>query len=151
MDVESGKVVRGVELLPLRHQIYSGWYERVAIRRLTGVDDEQRKQMYKDLLKFRTEVQGRPYEKSDLELARSALDFQEDYLSFLRNTHEDLSSLFCSELVAEAYKRMGILNTEKLSNEFTPDDFSSARDSKLTLNFGKLEPEVYIELKFEKP
>lgn len=151
MDVESGKVVRGVELLPLRHQIYSGWYERVAIRRLTGVDDEQRKQMYKDLLKFRTEVQGRPYEKSDLELARSALDFQEDYLSFLRNTHEDLSSLFCSELVAEAYKRMGILNTEKLSNEFTPDDFSSARDSKLTFNFGKLEPEVYIELKFEKP
>ena len=151
MDVESGKVVRGVELLPLRHQIYSGWYERVAIRRLTGVDDEQRKQMYKDLLKFRTEVQGRPYEKSDLELARSALDFQEDYLSFLRNTHEDLSSLFCSELVAEAYKHMGILNTEKLSNEFTPDDFSSARDSKLTLNFGKLEPEVYIELKFEKP
>lgn len=151
MDVESGKVVRGVELLPLRHQIYSGWYERVAIRRLTGVDNEQRKQMYKDLLKFRTEVQGRPYEKSDLELARSALDFQEDYLSFLRNTHEDLSSLFCSELVAEAYKRMGILNTEKLSNEFTPDDFSSARDSKLTLNFGKLEPEVYIELKFEKP
>ena len=151
MDVESGKVVRGVELLPLRHQIYSGWYERVAIRRLTGVDDEQRKQMYKDLLRFRTEVQGHPYEKSDLELARSALDFQEDYLSFLRNTHEDLSSLFCSELVAEAYKRMGILNTEKLSNEFTPDDFSSARDSKLTLNFGKLEPEVYIELKFEKP
>ena len=151
VDVESGKVVRGVELLPLRHQIYSGWYERVAVRRLTGVDDEKREQMYKDLLKFRKEMQGRPYETSDLELARSALDFQEEYLSFLRNSHEDLSSLFCSELVAEAYKRMGILKTDKLSNEFTPDDFSSARDSKLTLNFGKLEPEVYIELKFEKP
>ena len=151
VDVESGKVERGVELLPLRHQIYSGWYERVAVRRLTGVDDEKRKQMYKDLLKFRKEMQGRPYEKSDLELARSALDFQEEYLSFLHNSHEDLSSLFCSELVAEAYKRMGILKTDKLSNNFTPDDFSSARDSKLTLNFGKLEPEVYIELKFEKP
>ena len=149
--MESGKVVRGVELLPLRHQIYSGWYERVAVRRLTGVDDEKRKQMYKDLLKFRTEVQGRPYETSDLELARSALNFQEEYLSFLHNTHEDLSSLFCSELVAEAYKRMGILNTDKLSNDFTPDDFSSARDSKLTFNFGKLEPEIYIELKFQKP
>ena len=149
--MESGKVVRGVELLPLRHQIYSGWYERIAVRRLTGVDDEKRKQMYKDLLKFRTEVQGRPYETSDLELARSALNFQEEYLSFLHNTHEDLSSLFCSELVAEAYKRMGILNTDKLSNDFTPDDFSSARDSKLTFNFGKLEPEIYIELKFQKP
>ena len=107
--------------------------------------------MYKDLLKYRKEVQGTPYEKNDLEMARSALDFHEEYLSFLRNTHEDLSSLFCSELVAEAYKHMGILNTDKLSNEFTPDDFSSARDSKLTFNFGKLEPEVYIELKFKTP
>lgn len=151
MDVESGKVDRGVEILPLCHQIYSGWYERVAVRRLTGVSDEQRKQMYKDLLKFRTVVQGRPYETSNLELIRSALDFKEEYLSFLRNSHEDLSSLFCSELVAEAYKRMGILKTDKLSNEFTPDDFSSARDSKLTLDFGKLEPEVYIELKIKKP
>lgn len=147
--MESGNVCRGVELLPLRYQVYSGWYERVAIRRLTGIDDEKRKEMCKVLLQFRKEVQGRPYEKSNLELIRSGLDFQEEYLSFLRNTSEDLSSMFCSELVAEAYKRMGILDTKKLSNEFTPDDFSSARESRMTFKFGKLEPEVYIELKFE--
>ena len=149
VDLESGKVRKGVELLPLRHKVFSGWYDRVAIRKLSGVDDKQRENMYRELLLFRKEVQGRPYEKNKIELILSAIDAQEKYLSFLRNTHEDLSSLFCSELVAEAYKRMGILNTTKFSNEFTPDDFSSARNHELQLNFGQLEPEVYIELKFD--
>ena len=147
VDVGSGKVRKGVELLPLTHKIYSGWYDRVAIRRLTGVDSDKRAQMYQDLLAFRKEVQGRPYEKDLIELILSSIDVQEKYLSFLRNTQEDLSSLFCSELVAEAYKRMGLLTTNKLSNEFTPDDFSSAQE--LQLNFGKLESEVYVELKFD--
>ena len=147
MDVESGNVRKGVELLPLTHQIYSGWYERVAVRRLTGIDDEKRHEMYKQLLSFRKEVQGTPYEKSDLELIRSGLD--EDYLSFLKNDTEDLSSLFCSELVAEVYKFMNLLKTDKLSNNFTPDDFTSG--SGLTLEFGQLEPEVYIKLEFKKP
>ena len=149
VDIESGKVRRGVELVPLGLKMFSGWYDRVAVRRLTEVDDKQRREMYEQLLLFRKEVQGRPYEKNKIELILSSIDAQEKYLSFLRNTHEDLSSLFCSELVAEAYKRMGILNTNKFSNEFTPDDFSSARGSELELNFGKLEPEVYIELKFD--
>ena len=149
VDIESGKVRKGVELVPLSLKVFSGWYDRVAVRRLTGIDDKQRAEMYEQLLLFRKEVQGRPYEKNTIELILSAVDAQEKYLSFLRNTHEDLSSLFCSELVAEAYKRMGVLNTTKYSNEFTPDDFSSARDSALKLNFGTLEPEVYIELKFD--
>ena len=68
-------------------------------------------------------------------------------MTFLENDKEDLSSLFCSELVAGAYKYMGILNTMKPSSEFTPDDFTSDRDSELVLNFGRLEPEVYVELK----
>lgn len=147
VDIQSGKVLKGVEVLPLRQKIFSGWYNLVAVRRLTGIDQEQREEMYAKLLEFREEVQGRPYEKDKLELILSSIDFQEDYLSFLRNTHEDLSSLFCSELVAAAYKRMGLLKTKKLSNEFTPDDFSNNGD--LELNFGQLEPEVYVELKFD--
>ena len=149
MDIESGRVRKGVELLPLRNKIFSGWYNRVAIRRLTGIEDSKREEMYKELLKFRKEVQGRPYEKSKTELILSSIDAQEEYLSFLRNTKEDLSSLFCSELVAEAYKRMGLLPAKKLSNEYTPDDFSSKEDKKLELQFGKLEKEDYIELKFD--
>ena len=149
VDVESGKVRKGVELLPLRNKIFSGWYDRVAIRRLSGIDDEKRDEMYKELMKFQREVQGRPYEKNTSELILSAIDVQEEYLSFLRNTKEDLSSLFCSELVAEAYKRMGLLGGKKLSNEYTPDDFASNNDKINPLAFGKLEKEVYIELKFD--
>lgn len=133
----------------MKNKIFSGWYNRVAVRRLTGIADDKRKKMYEELLKFRKEVQGRPYEKSKTELILSAIDFQEDYLSFLRNTKEDLSSLFCSELVAAAYMRMGLLGDKRLSNEYTPDDFSSHCDQKNPLQFGKLEKEVYIELKFD--
>ena len=145
VDISSGKVRKGVELLPLTRKIYSGWYDRVAIRRLTGIDGDKRAQMYQDLLAFRKEVQGRPYEKDKIELILSTVDVQEKYLSFLRNTEEDLSSLFCSELVAEAYKRMGLLGDKKLSNAYTPDDF--AKD--LPLNFGELEQAVFIELRFD--
>ena len=147
IDIESGKVLQGVQLLPIRYQLYSGWNDRIAFRRLTGINDEKREELYKMLLHYRKEVQGTPYEKSKLDLIRSSFDFNEDFLTFLNNEEEDLSSLFCSELVAEAYKRMGVLNTTKLSSEFTPDDFTSARDSDLPLSFGRLEPEVYVELK----
>ena len=149
VDIESGDVQTGVELLPLRNKIFSGWYDRVAIRRLTGIDEKKREEMYKLLLQFRKEVQGRPYETSKIELILSAIDFKEEYLSFLSNTKEDLSSLFCSELVAEAYKRMGLLVTDKLSNEFTPDDFSSKNKKHIDLTMGQLENEEYVELKLD--
>lgn len=149
VDVETGTVCQGVELLPLRKKIFSGWYNRVAFRRLTDIDKDKRQELYTELLKIRKEQQGKPYEKNNVELVLSALDFQEEYLSFLRNTKEDLSSLFCSELVALVYKKMGLLETDKLSNEFTPDDFSSKNDSKLKLKMGKLAKEEYVELKFD--
>ena len=147
MDIETGTVRRGVELLPLRHKIFSGWYNRVAIRRLVDVTDEQRNALYMKMLELRREWQGRPYEKSQIQLILSAVDIHENFLPFLRNQHEDLSSLFCSELVAAAYQRMGLLGDEKLSNEYTPDDFASHRH--LPLKFGSLEPEQYVELKFD--
>ena len=51
VDVDTGTVRRGVELLPLRNKIFSGWYDRVAIRRLTGLTDEQRDRLYETMLK----------------------------------------------------------------------------------------------------
>ena len=155
VDIETGKVTQGIELLPLRQKVFSGWYSRVAVRQL-NIDDEQRGQMTKHLLEFKKELGERPYEKSKLELIRSAIDFHEDFLTFLKNEEEDLSSLFCSELVAAAYQRMGLLesNTEsdnyKTSNEYTPDDFTSGRDDELKLKYGELGKEVYVEMKFHK-
>ena len=121
-------MTQGVELLPLEAKIFSGWYGRVAIRRLVGVTDEERKRITEELVRFYNEVSGRPYEQSKLTLILSSAKFIEDALPFLKNRKEDLSSLFCSELVAEAYQRMKLLSPDKLSHSFTPDDFSTNRE-----------------------
>jgi len=153
VDIETGKVTQGIELLPLKEKVFSGWYSRVAVRQL-NISDEEREKMVQNLLKFKKELGERPYEKNKLELIRSALDFHEDFLTFLKNEEEDLSSLFCSELVAAAYQRMGLLELDttsenyKTSNEYTPDDFTSGRDKELNLKYGELGKEVYIEMKF---
>ena len=109
VDIETGKVTQGIELLPLKEKVFSGWYSRVAVRQLKNITDKKREEMTKHLLDFKKELGERPYEKKKLELIRSALDFHEDFLTFLKNEEEDLSSLFCSELVAAAYQRMGLL------------------------------------------
>ena len=153
VDIETGKVTQGIELLPLKEKVFSGWYSRVAVRQL-HITDEQREKMTANLLEFKKELGERPYEKSKLELIRSALDFHEDFLTFLKNEEEDLSSLFCSELVAAAYQRMGLLEADttaekyKTSNEYTPDDFTSSRDDELNLKYGELSNEIYVEMKF---
>ena len=55
------------------------------------------------------ELHGRKYEENMIQLSLAAVDFCEDYLTFLENSKEDLSSLFCSELVAYAYQEVGLL------------------------------------------
>jgi len=66
----------------------------------------------------------------------------------LRDNEEDLSSLFCGELVAEAYQNIGLLKEplEGLpSNEFTPKDFAEKRG--LVLESGtSLGEEIPIEM-----
>jgi hypothetical protein len=67
---------------------------------------------------------NRPYEKDKLELIKAAYDGP------LGHNEEDLSSLFCSELVAEAYQKMGLLREPPKglpSNEYTPKDFSEKK------------------------
>ena len=53
VDVDTGSVRKGVELLPLRNKIFSGWYDHVAVRRLTGISDAKRDQIYDKLLEVR--------------------------------------------------------------------------------------------------
>ena len=145
MDIETGRVAQGVELLPLEAKIFSGWYGRVAIRHLTGLSEEEREEMNQKMMGFFEEVSGRPYEKNKLDLILSSMKFIEEALPFLKNRKEDLSSLFCSELVAAALQRMGILETSRVSHSYTPDDFSSNRE--LALLKGSLSKEIYIDLR----
>lgn len=131
-DIESGRERKGVQLVPLSERIKK--YKGEASIRL--LDVERTPEMLTQLSILRAEIKGRPYEKDKIELIKSAYDgpFGENI--------EDLSSLFCSEMVAEAYQRMGLLAEEPPSNEYTPKDFSD--EGELDLLKGTLEPEIIV-------
>eukprot|EP01101_Sappina_pedata_P010584 TRINITY_DN66_c0_g1_i1.p1 TRINITY_DN66_c0_g1~~TRINITY_DN66_c0_g1_i1.p1 ORF type:complete len:288 (-),score=102.72 TRINITY_DN66_c0_g1_i1:59-922(-) len=56
------------------------------------------------------------YESSRSQLVRSAIHV---------NKSEDLTSVFCSELVAAALKHLGILRKDRNANNYVPRDFTS--------------------------
>jgi hypothetical protein len=135
-DVATHQVAPGVNLYDLEHWIrhYGG---ETAIRRL-HVDRTDA--MRDALLAFYQEARGRPYERNRLELFRSVYDGP-----LGRNRKEDVTGFFCSELVAEAYQRMGLLPPTPASCEYTPHDFSSERRKPLPLLLGAtLDTEVLV-------
>ena len=137
-DVIAKRAVRGVQLVPFSERVktYDG---KVAIRRLSKAITLA---MQKRLVAFRRKVSGRPYERNYIELIKAAYDgpFGEN--------KENLSSLFCSELVAEAYQQMGLLNDPPKgwpANEYTPRDLSTEARQPLRLLKGySLEKELLI-------
>ncbi|WP_419659194.1 conserved uncharacterized protein, DUF830 [Desulfosarcina variabilis str. Montpellier] len=136
-DADSGKLTKGVQRVELSERLercFAKGYE-ISVRPLS---DQLADDMVRALNDFRHEVSGRPYELSNIELLKSAYD------GLFGENKEDLSSLFCSEMVAEAYQRMGLLTEEKPSNEYTPKDFSSEKQLRLELDY-RLENEVVIE------
>ena len=119
-DVIDGRAKRGVQLVVMRDRLraYDG---EVSVRHLLGTNVDQKPELKRKLMRFRRSVRNRPYEKSKLELIKAA------YEGPFGHNEEDLSSLFCSELVAEAYQQMGLLPGPPdgpPSNEYTPRDFS---------------------------
>jgi len=127
-DADTGKLTKGVQRVELSERLercFATGYE-ISVRTLSKPLNNS---MLQALNNFRHEVSGRPYEKDKIELLKAAYD------GIFGENKEDLSSLFCSELVAEAYQRMGLL-TEKLpSNEYTPKDFSSEKSLSLELGY----------------
>jgi len=111
------KGVKGVQLslLSTRLAAYNG---RVWIRRLYGSDLSV---FHVDTLTktFLGEHRGKKYERSLWQLALSALPGR---------NRTDLSSLFCSELVAEWDIAAGVLpSCKRPSNEYTPNDYGAGR------------------------
>lgn len=136
VDLDTATPHKGVQLVPLSSRI-EGYGGEVAVRQLDGVtfDDGD----IKNLMLLRRELAGKKYEQKTIELIKAAYDGP------LGRNSEDLSSLFCSELVAEAYQRLGLLSEDKASNEYTPSDFS--QDKKLQLLEGALGKEVFLKAK----
>lgn len=125
-DLDSQQPRKGVQLVPLsdRVQKYSG---DIAVRRLKG--GKLPNSSVKKLMKLRQSLRNKSYEKQKLELFMSAYDGP------FGGNQEDLSSVFCSELVAEAYQCLGLLSEKKPANEFTPADFSERRMQDLKKGF----------------
>jgi hypothetical protein len=135
-DLRRGVVCRGVQLVSLSERVrrYQGG---VALRRLEA---RRTAPMLARLAQLRRAVRDRPYEHDIRELLRAAYDGP------WGDNEEDLSSLFCSELVAEAYQAMGLLPDSRPSNEYTPRDFSSETPTPLPLRPGAtLTPEIPLK------
>jgi hypothetical protein len=97
--------------------------------------------MFDALAAKRKELSRRPYERSELELLKAAYEGP-----LGQSKGEDLSSLFCSELVAEGYQAMELLPEWPKglpSNEYIPLDFSERRALKLLKGYA-LGPEIQL-------
>lgn len=109
-------------LLSQRVRTYKG---NIAIRKLCNVDEEMRREMYENLIEFRKSVANKNFERNYWELLKAFIDVF-DFKDLCNSSkRENWSSVFCSELVAGAYIRMGLLDKKKPPNEYTPKDFSS--------------------------
>lgn len=116
-DVELERLKRGVQLVPLSERVrtYPG---RFAIRSLTRALNREEVEILKE---FRRAYRDRDYDFDAVELLRSAIDNR-----MVGDQREDLSSFFCSELIAETYQALGFLGEDKPSNEYVPHDFGWA-------------------------
>jgi len=118
-DYLDGELKNGVQINQLSESIatYSG---DVAVRRLQ--DYERTPEVLQALNSLRIEYRDRPYEADKMELIKAAYDG-----AFGKNI-PDVSTLFCSELVAECLKVMGGHDCAIPSNEFTPEDFAKIKE-----------------------
>jgi hypothetical protein len=120
-DLETGSVLRGVQTVLFVERV-GGFKGAVGVRRLAPLATSADAAV-PSLLAFRNEVRGRPYESSVAEMRRS---------KYRRNRKADLSSLYCCELVAEAYQRMGVVRRPpegRTSNNYSPGDFGAATEA----------------------
>lgn len=126
----------GVQLVALE-QLLDRYCGQIALRRL-----HRTRFSAKDLSRLaqlRRRLGRRGYERNTLELMTAAYDGP------LGEQRENLSSLFCSELVAESYQALGLVHPHKPSNEYTPADFSAEHES-LPWRRGRLGPEIMLKL-----
>ena len=135
-DADTGKLTQGVQRVELSERLercFSKGYE-ISIRQLSKALTDN---MVRALNNFRHDVSGRPYETKKIQLLKAAYD------GIFGDNKEDLSSLFCSELVAAAYQKMGLLKQPPPSNEYIPKDFSEEKSLSLELGYN-LQKEIDI-------
>jgi len=110
----------GVQISLLSNRL-DGYKGKVWVRRMECNRDAIFFQTLRDL---RQEFKGKKYERNLWELLGAALPW--------RNV-ANLETIFCSELIAEAFQRWGFLLPLKPANEYTPADFDRMDNNELYL------------------
>lgn len=113
VDLDTGLRHRGVRRVRLtdRLSVYDG---EAFVRPLTKPLDPCRLER---LEAMRVELRGRAYEDSLLEMFLAAYDGP------FGDNEPDLSTVFCSELVAETLHRLDVIAPVRPANEYMPSDF----------------------------
>jgi hypothetical protein len=134
-DLISGTATKGVQLVNMSSRLKS-YDGDVWVRQIMGPRTRKIKRAAMNLMR---DFHGRPYEKSQLDLIRSALD-----IPGLKMTHNqgDASSVFCSELAAIMLREVGIMKSGgEPADEFTPADFAGdGLDLEEGYSLGDIEP-----------
>tara|TARA_R110000744_G_scaffold285481_1_gene396846 strand:- start:29 stop:598 length:570 start_codon:yes stop_codon:yes gene_type:complete len=123
----------GVRLTPF-NEYRRAFVGDMALRRLKH--DLSDKEHYR-LRIFKNQVRGTPFEANAVQMLASVPAW------WFLSSREDLSSMFCSELVAQCYKEIGLLGQDRASNKYTPAAFSAERN--LPLTRGELGPQILIK------
>lgn len=121
----------GVQISLLSNKLLS-YKGKVWVRHLTT---NRSIEFYNAIDNFRDAVKKRRYEQNIWELMGSALPWK---------NKANLTTIFCSELVAEALKRACVIARGKPSNEYTPADFAS-EDINKELDNSALGDEILLE------
>ena len=130
-DVFSGERHSGVTLVPLSSKL-AAYRGDIAYRRRQGEAMSQNQS--KRLLKLCQALWRRPYR--DYVTCHALMTLR----GYPKNA--GYRGLFCSELVAELYRRMGWLSSERPSHHYVPASFVSTT---LALQHGALTPLVTIK------
>ena len=112
-DIITGKYKSGVQVVKLKDRLsnYNGKIYHRPLERKLGVVQEG------DLLEAADKYHEREYEASRWDLIKSEIDF-------LPNPASDLTTLFCSELVVQVLKDIGLYETDRPSDDYTPAEVS---------------------------
>ena len=102
----------------LKDDVIAKEHSKWAIRKLE-LDENERKNITDSLLVFIKEVH-----KKDIQSALGV--FWEIFEGKILGIKAKYKKIFCSELMALSYMKMGILSTKPPANKYMPKDFSSA-------------------------
>jgi hypothetical protein len=139
-DIIQEKQVSGVQLVWLTEKLPK-FYGEIAFRLLRpSLDQEREKKLY-EFIDF---AMGKPYNDSKYVMVRGKQR---------RNLQSDHSSFFCSQLVAEALQKCGILEDADrglASTNYSPADFSSEGSISLLENFSYSNELIFEQLNLSR-